>query len=206
MTLPNDDGAIMRLYDDELDEVEAAELERRIVDDPEAAAALRGLEQVGSLVRHAAEEQGAEADDIVVRVMACIDAEEPASPGPGARVVPLSPRWRRAVPAVAGVLALAAAAVLVFRSGPAAHHPSSDQPKVAGTQGEPHHAAKLPAAGQPDAHPKAVADTSPPVAIETVDFGSHDGAIFMVSAGQDSTPVVWLTDEPAVQGGRTQPL
>jgi len=215
MSAPMDDR-LMLLYDDELGADEAALLEQRLADDPDSAAVLRGLEQVGSLLREAAEDQGAAADDIVIGVLACIDAEESAEAtgsletpdDSGSRgesnVTPLPRRWRHAVPAFAGVLALAAAAVLVFQSGVLSHHPAG--PDRASTQAmQPQQAAKRESPALPVAQP-AVADSPPPVAIETVDFGSHDGAIFMVSAGQDSTPVVWLTDEPADQGGRTKPL
>jgi negative regulator of sigma E activity len=215
MSAPTDDR-LMRLYDDELGADEAARLEQRIVDDPESAAVLRGLQQVGSLLREAAAEQGAAADDIAVRVMACIDAEESTSGGAPleapdnpsssgeSNVTPLPRRWRHAVPALAGVLALAAAAVLVFRSGAVSHHPAGST--QASTQAMQPQEVQKPASPAPAAAHPVVADSSPPVAIETVDFGSHDGAIFMVSAGQGSTPVVWLTDEPAVHGGRTKPL
>ena len=40
--------------------------------------------------------------------------------------------------------------------------------------------------------------------IEAVDFGNQPGSIFMVPAGEESTPVVWLEDEPA--GARMEPL
>ena len=42
-------------------------------------------------------------------------------------------------------------------------------------------------------------------AIESIDFGSQNGAIFMVSAGAETTPVVWLTDDPQ-SGDRMEPL
>ncbi len=42
-------------------------------------------------------------------------------------------------------------------------------------------------------------------AIESIDFGSQMGAIFMVSAGAETTPVVWLTDDPQ-SGDRMEPL
>lgn len=215
MSAPSDQR-LMELYDDELGPEEAAELEQRLADDPDAAAVVRGLEQVGSVLREAAEADGALADDIAVRVMACIEAEESASSmgaptgageAPGGVLV--TGRWRHAVPVVAGVLALAAAALLVARWGAPTHrsviegataHPSAQAM-------QPRHVDK-PAAGATKAKPggAVAADSPPPVAIETVDFGSHDGAIFMVSAGSDSTPVVWLTDEPAAAGGRTKPL
>ena len=48
-------------------------------------------------------------------------------------------------------------------------------------------------------------DDGPPAAsIEAVDFGNHPGTIFMVPAGDESTPVIWLEDEPA--GARMERL
>jgi hypothetical protein len=43
-------------------------------------------------------------------------------------------------------------------------------------------------------------------AIESIDFGSQNGAIFMVPAGTETTPVVWLTDDAAEDGDRMEPL
>ena len=40
--------------------------------------------------------------------------------------------------------------------------------------------------------------------IEAVDFGNRAGTIFMVPAGDQSTPVVWLVDE--APSGRMEPL
>lgn len=203
---------LMQLHDDELAPEQLAALEKRVAEDPEAAGVLRGLEQVGQALRGVAEEQGTGAEQIADLVMARIDAEDgerSAEPGSdaGARVLPLSRRWRHTVPTVAGVLALAAAAVLVARSGALARHPA--------VEGPPHTSAHLVAQARsaapkaPVAEPApapAEADGAPSVAIETVDFGSHDGTIFMVSAGDDATPVVWLTDEPAETGSGMEPL
>ncbi len=215
MTSPRHDR-LMLLHDDELGVEEAEELSQRIAGDAEAAGVLRGMEQVGSLLREAADARGAGADDIALRVMACIDAESAAPGGQAlpppaeagnARLVPLQRRWRHALPVATGMLALAAAAVLLVRSGTLAHHPVVDSPASATAQAmQPTQAVKGPAALAPKPEAKAHAADSPSVAIETVDFGSHDGAIFMVSAGHDSTPVVWLTDEPAAHGGKTEPL
>ncbi|MCE7888933.1 MAG: hypothetical protein DYH12_04375, partial [Sorangiineae bacterium PRO1] len=47
-------------------------------------------------------------------------------------------------------------------------------------------------------------DVDPAATIEAVDFGNRGGSIFMVPAGAESTPVVWLVDEPA--GARVEPL
>ena len=41
---------------------------------------------------------------------------------------------------------------------------------------------------------------SPAVAIESVDFGSHSGTVFVVEAGGSATPVVWLADDAKAGG------
>jgi hypothetical protein len=41
---------------------------------------------------------------------------------------------------------------------------------------------------------------SPAVAIESVDFGSHPGTVFVVEAGGSATPVVWLADDAKAGG------
>ncbi len=41
---------------------------------------------------------------------------------------------------------------------------------------------------------------APAVAIESVDFGSHAGTVFVVEAGDSVTPVVWLADDAKAGG------
>jgi hypothetical protein len=41
---------------------------------------------------------------------------------------------------------------------------------------------------------------SPAVAIESVDFGSHSGTVFVVEASGSATPVVWLDDDAKAGG------
>jgi hypothetical protein len=53
--------------------------------------------------------------------------------------------------------------------------------------------------GQDGALEVALAPT-PAVAIESVDFGSHPGTVFVVEAGGSATPVVWLADDAKAGG------
>jgi hypothetical protein len=41
---------------------------------------------------------------------------------------------------------------------------------------------------------------APAVAIESVDFGTHGGTVFVVEAGDSVTPVVWLADDAKAGG------
>jgi hypothetical protein len=43
-------------------------------------------------------------------------------------------------------------------------------------------------------------------AVESVDFGEHAGAVFLVSANHRVTPVVWLSSDALAEEGRTQAL
>lgn len=62
----------------------------------------------------------------------------------------------------------------------------------------------------PEAEAPALASnesgTAPGVSIENVDFGAHDGAIFVVSTGAQATPVVWLSDQPDETRARMRSL
>jgi hypothetical protein len=53
-------------------------------------------------------------------------------------------------------------------------------------------AVAVPAASSSSAHARS---STPPVAIETVDFGGRSGAVFVVETGSTVTPVVWLEDD-----------
>jgi hypothetical protein len=41
---------------------------------------------------------------------------------------------------------------------------------------------------------------APAVAIESVDFGTHAGTVFVVEAGDSVTPVVWLAEDAKAEG------
>jgi anti-sigma factor RsiW len=185
------DELLMRLHDGELSDPEVRELERRLASDPQASSVLEGLHQIGDVVRALASERSAAADGIADSVLARIEAEPCGSP-PMSRPIPIRSRWT--LPAVAATLAAAAALFVWLGRAP---DPVESAP-VATLQPRP---ALEPSA----AAPVSDEDIAPAVEIETVDFGSHNGAIFMVSAGSESTPVVWLNDD-APPGDRTEPL
>jgi anti-sigma factor RsiW len=189
----------MRYADGELDPEQEDEIERTLAEDPEALAVVEGVDQLGDWVRALAEQSSSQAGDIAGEVMARIESAEQASDSPpesGGRVIP---GWF--FPGVAAGLA-AAAAVAIWLASPS--DPVAPLARPAPTT-EPV-APVAPAPPAPEQEPAEEEDTGPAVAIESVDFGSHNGAIFMVSAGNEATPVVWLTDDAAEGGDRTEPL
>ena len=199
---------LMLLWDGELPEEEAEVLELRVARDAGARAALDDFELIGELVRETAQKQAScAAADLSGDVMVRLAAE--ATP-PRARRRQSSARWRRVVPSFGGALALAAALLLVVHgsrhASPAPHRVASTPREV---QASPAPAADLPsvpALASDDAGPVGDDNAAPGVSIETVDFGAHDGTIFMVSAGEGATPVVWLSDQPAQNRARMKRL
>jgi anti-sigma factor RsiW len=194
MNRPSDE-LLMRYADGELSPAEIEELERRLEGDPEASAIIDGLDQLGDVVRALGERQGQGAGDIAGAVLAQIESDErhrpDAPPESGARPVP---GWTFPV-AAAGLAAAAAVAIWLATPGETPAPVARSLPTA------------QPAAPSPTPAPQPEDDVAPSVAIEAVDFGSHNGAIFMVSAGNTATPVVWLTDDVAESGGsRTEPL
>jgi hypothetical protein len=116
----------------------------------------------------------------------------------------LEPGERRSqVLFIVGIGLAAAAAVLLWVS-------------FQGERQTPAPVAKAPTTSVPTETPSPVAEGAPAVqlaqedeaapaaSIEAVDFGNHGGSIFLVPAGEETTPVVWLVDD--AQGGRMEPL
>jgi hypothetical protein len=59
----------------------------------------------------------------------------------------------------------------------------------------------LAAMAEPVAAPTLVAHAErAAVAIESVDFGTHAGTVFVLEAGDSVTPVVWLDDDARAGG------
>jgi hypothetical protein len=193
---------LMQLHDHELGEREAVELERSLTD--EELAMLDGLEQVGDVVRALGEQTGAHAGDIAAAVMARID-EAPAAANAVRRLeAPLASerRGRGKVLAFGLALAAAAAAVLWLETS---RHPVAPAPVAQTTLRAPVPEPPPPNVVAPPQAPESTEDEPAPAAsIEAVDFGNNAGTIFMVPSGDESTPVVWLVDEPA--GGRMEQL
>lgn len=189
-----DDELLMRYYDGELSEQEAAELERSL--DGRSARVVDGLDQLGAVLRAVAERQGEAAGDVAGAVLDRIDRDE-KKPLPAPTPLPKpAPRW--VAPAAVAVLAAAASLALFAGSDLESPAPVASRAPL---PAEPAHPVAVPAPPE-EAPVIEEEDVAPAVAIEAVDFGSHNGAIFMVSAGAEATPVVWLTDDAP----RTEPL
>jgi len=195
---------LMQLHDSELPPERAAELEGELTQDE--LDALEGLEQLGDVVQALAEEMGDPASDISDVVMARIDAGE-AKPltvveggAEGSQRPAASERTvvRRLVVGASIALAAAAAAVLWVSAGAG---PTPSDPVAVSPQ-----PTRAPVA-QPvpvETGVEAEDESSPAAAIEAVDFGSQPGSIFLVPAGEQTTPVVWLVDEST--DARMEPL
>ncbi len=200
MSEPNENGLVsatrlMRAFDGELDEAALAAVDAQ----PEAENTFSGLEQVGDFVRAMADEWHPPAsmvDDIMKRVEAeprlrvLAAASENRDEGSG--------RWARRAGAL-GALAAAAAAVFVI----AAARDSGPSPLATAIAPTEAPVRTAPQAVASVASPAAMVDDegSPAAAIESVDFGGNTGAIFMVSGGSGTTPVIWVDDR-----GRAEPL
>lgn len=193
---------LMKLHDGEASEEEARALEEALSADDRAV--LGGLEQVGDFVRAHSAAGASPADSIADSVMAALE-REPGSPEatprkvePKLEVVKGGGSRGRAAAWGAGVaLALAAAGVLWLRSAeePAPRAPVAQAPQPSLPE---------PVVEAPSVAPAIEEENEPAAAIESVDFGNQAGTIFMVPAGEETTPVVWLVDEPA--GARMEPL
>jgi anti-sigma factor RsiW len=196
VTRPSDE-LLMRYVDGDLSPAEVEEVERRLESDPEAFAIVEGLDQLGDVVRALGEQRAEGAGDIAGAVLGRIEAAERSvtEPSPASGTRPL-PGW--ALPAVAAGLAAAAATAIWLATPTEAPLPVARSMPTVQPAG--------PAESRPGPTAAPEDDVAPAAAIEAVDFGSHNGAIFVVSAGNEATPVVWLTDDVAEGGGRTEPL
>lgn len=190
---------VMQYHDGELDPLAAEQLERRLGWDAPRRRYLDSLETLGDGVRDAVR-QATPAFDLTDQIMARVTAQSAitrassSEPSRSGRALPLGPSstWRRKIKVALGVglgstAALAAGALFWLSVGM-----PSDSP------------AEVSAAAR-TLEPTAADDSARGVAIESVDFGAAGGSIFMVQAGQTSTPVVWLTEPPAVEVG-SEPL
>jgi hypothetical protein len=206
---------LMRLYDEEATAEERAELEASLTE--EDVGVLAGLSQLTDVVRALESVRAVEAVEIDVTdgVLGALEAE--AAP---ANVVPLVPPVEKApapslalrksgprstTVAIAGLALAAAAATAVWLGA----RPSETTSQAAATA--PAGQATSPGTSEPTPEPPvepvaelADSDADPAAVIEAVDFGSGGGSIFLVPAGEETTPVVWLVDEPA--GARMEPL
>jgi negative regulator of sigma E activity len=172
---------VERYYDGEAGEAEAERVRELLASDAKSREQFERLGLIGSLVREAEGGRRLPAN-FTDRLMERIAAEAP-------------PRRRKRAAvfaaATASALALAALVTLWVRVKPPSGADSSSAPVA-----EISAPSSAPSFGE-------VAVTEPvglPVAIESVDFGSTQGAIFLVSAGVTDTMVVWTLDEPVPHG------
>jgi anti-sigma factor RsiW len=175
------DELIMLLHDGELDEREAAEVQALLAEDPSARALLEQLEWVSSVVRESAARAPA-SDDLVDAVMARV-ASEPEERLLAPRPVARLRRPARSLALVSGALALAAGLALLVTRGP---HPQAVARSV-------DVAAPVGAISAPEPDPPEQS-----VAIERVDFGGSQGAIFLVPGSDDRTLVIWTLDDAPI--------
>jgi hypothetical protein len=216
---------LMQHHDAEIDAGAAAELDASL--SPEDAAILEGLEQLGDVVRVHADHRAQGADDIADDLFAQIDAEDRKHArvaelrvieGGAGQAEPLVSEPAQSASRVSSqiaakdtpkpgdgragriflALSLAAAAALGARAVLTADYTAPAQTVAALVESAVAPAVDLPEPLTADAELSAAA-------IESVDFGSQNGAIFMVSAGAETTPVVWLSDDPQ-SGDRMEPL
>jgi negative regulator of sigma E activity len=218
---------LMMYFDGELPEAEAREVERRLAHEPDAVRLLEGLAELAQIVVSVAAQPPVSQYEIADRVMATIQNEplpapehvarpalvaiggELAQRRPSARpALETRTKWRRYATALGAGAALAAAAALTLQVAQRGA-PPSDKSALQAKRAVPEAPFAGPARTAPLASallPDEQSDVGPAVAIETVDFGSNEGTIFMVPAGDDTTPVVWLVDEPSRNMGRMERL
>jgi len=180
---------LMRYHDGELSEADARLVEAALEQEPASLEELEAYSELGSFIR--ASNQSNESKVMSFDIAdSLLSALEP----PRARVHSLLPRIATWVSLGA---AIAAGSVLVVRSWsappltPAAirsgEHaaltqsasPSASAPELAAVQ----------AAVEEEAPPP------PPATIESVDFGSNTGEVFVLSTDSSETPVVWMPDD-----------
>lgn len=172
---------VERYYDGEAGEAEAERVRELLASDAKSREQFERLGLIGSLVREAEGGRRPKAD-FTDRLMERLAAEAPPV------------RRKRAAAfaaATASTLALAALVTLWMRVKPPSAVDSSSVAQISAPS-------SAPSPGEVSATEPGV--EPPPVAIESVDFGSTQGAIFLVSAGVTDTMVVWTLDEPVPHG------
>jgi len=195
---------LMRYHDGELPEAEARLVEAALDQEPTLQEELEAYSELGSFVRAWDQSNASKlaSFDIADSVLAAIEP-------PRARVHSLLPRIATWVSLSA---AIAAGSVLVVRSWsaaplarPGAGASSAQQAEHAGSASPSASTAELtvpeltvPELTVPDL--SAVLGTEgeeakTPATIESVDFGSNTGEVFVVSTDSSETPVVWMPDD-----------
>jgi anti-sigma factor RsiW len=178
---------LMRYHDGDLSEAEARVVEAAIEQEPALLEELEAYSELGSLVRAWDQSNASKlaSFDIADSVMAALEP-------PRATVHSLLPRIATWVSLGA---AIAAGSVLVVRSWSAAPMPPSGS-----SQSAEHGELAPPSASAPGLAEVLAAvgeelPKLPPATIESVDFGSNTGEVFVVSTDSSETPVVWMPDD-----------
>ncbi|HYQ47052.1 MAG TPA: zf-HC2 domain-containing protein [Polyangiaceae bacterium] len=180
---------LMRYHDGELSPSEARVVEAAIEQTPSLLEELDAYSELGSFVRAWDQSSASKhaAFDVTESVMSALEP-------PRARVHSLLPRIATWVSLGA---AIAAGSVLVVRSWSAPpvppRSPSATQAEHSGlaspSASVPELSAVLAAAAEEEREPL------PPATIESVDFGSNTGEVFVLSTDSSETPVVWMPDD-----------
>lgn len=196
---------LMRYHDGELSEAEACAVESAIEQEPALLEELEAYSELGSFVRAWDQNNASKlaSFDISDSVLAALEP-------PRARVHSLLPRiatW------VSLGVAIAAGSVLVVRSWSAA--PMGRPGSATSAEHAAHTGLASPSASAaaeltvpeltvpeltvPDLSAVLGTDSedakAPPATIESVDFGSNTGEVFVVSTDSSETPVVWMPDD-----------
>ncbi|HET7538681.1 MAG TPA: hypothetical protein VFK05_02380 [Polyangiaceae bacterium] len=187
---------IMRYHDGELSEAETREVEAAIEQQPALLEELEAYRRLGGFMRAWDQSNAARlaAFDVSESVLAALEP-------PRARVHSLLPRIATWVSLGA---AIAAGSVLVVRSWSAAPHgvPGSPSAEHAGLAAPSASVPELSAVLKGEVETVPVTESAdeadpnaPPATIESVDFGSNAGEVFVVSTDSSETPVVWMPDD-----------
>lgn len=186
--------ALMQHYDGEvsLDDAELGDDDREV---------LAALGQLGDCVRVWADEQSL---DVADAVMARLDERPALQALPGGGAPAPSPPASSAAPARSTrsawgwALGAAAAAALLIRL--VTSESATTEPLLVAA--DPPTPTQEPAAVFEEVQP----EPDPAAEIESIEFGASGGAIFLVSAGTENTPVVWLSDDGLEGDVRKHPL
>ncbi|MCC6214483.1 MAG: hypothetical protein IT376_06415 [Polyangiaceae bacterium] len=195
---PLDQERLMAYVDGELSVGEVHAVEAWVARDPAAREYVATLREVDAAIEVLVQRHLDAAPDLGASILAHITRERlalaplPVDGAPANDVEPPVPARLPAPRAWSAIVAAAVAAAAAFMVGRGHAPPPVERPAVAAVA--PGAAAAIP--GEPPA--AAAGELEEPEAaasIEAVDFGDRAGAIFVLE-GAESTPVVWLDDEP----------
>ena len=182
---------LMRYHDGEVSEAEARDVEAALEQEPALLEELEAYAELGSFVRTWGEVSSQGHLDIADSVMSALEQRPDlrVQSRPTARVHSLLPRIATWVSLGA---AIAAGSVLVVRSW------SAPRPKPGAAHAVPTGYVVASAAAPEMSAGLGLAEEEPkpaPATIESVDFGTNTGTVFVVSTDSSETPVVWMPDD-----------